>query len=169
MPTYIIQTTRCSTVSIESDHVFATCQLCGSVWVGDLYTYIYVDRFYVCVRFFSRFLRVKGLKKWGWVRVWSGLTSLVWTLKSDGLKGQVRPVHMSTSNLSHALTLVLSNHLEIGISHQVKAPTSLTLTHQSPTSYWLHHVCMYFRYSVFLFVFLFFIFLPFLYWANGKW
>lgn len=99
------------------------------------------------VRFFSRFLRVKGLKKWGWVWVWCGLRSLVWTVKSDGLKGQARPVHMSTSNLSHALTLVLSNHLE-SVTKQKHQHLS-RFTHQSPTSYWLHHVCMYFQYSVF--------------------
>lgn len=54
---------------------------------------------------------------------------------------------MSTSNLSHALTLVLSNHLE-SVTKQKHQHLS-RFTHQSPTSYWLHHVCMYFQYSVF--------------------
>lgn len=106
------------------------------------------------VRFFSRFLRVKGLKKWGWVRVRCGLRSLVWTLKSDGLKGQARPVHMSTSNLSHALTLVLSNHLESVTKQKHQHLSRLPINPPPPTGY-IMYVCI--SDTVFLFFFLFYI------------
>lgn len=92
--------------------------------------------------------------------VWSQESGL--NLKSDGLKGQARPVHMSTSNLSHALTLVLSNHLESVTKQKHQHLSRLPIIPPPPTGY-IMYVCISDT------VFLFFIFLPFLYWANGKW
>lgn len=78
---------------------------------------------------------------------------LVWS-KESGLNCEVWWIERSGEASSYvnikSLTCINPRLVKsFGISHQAKAPASLTLTHQSPTSYWLHHVCMYFQYSVF--------------------